>query len=79
MDDTIGRRALSAVGEANAHLLFAWKTLVGRRLPMAGVHRDRDLALRHLRTAQAQIATAIEAIEDQGEVRGRADHLQNAC
>jgi hypothetical protein len=63
MDEASNERALAAVRIANKHLMSAWQHLAGRRLPMAGVHRDFDKALADLRLVHEKTGEAIQLIQ----------------
>jgi hypothetical protein len=63
MDEASNERALTAVRIANKHLMSAWQHLAGRRLPMAGIHRDFDKALADLRLVYEKTAEAMQLIQ----------------
>ena len=60
MDETL---ITAATAKAYAHINKARSSLIGRRLPLAGVHRDMDAALADLRAAHTSIGEAIRLIE----------------
>ena len=55
--------AITAASKADRHLSSAYRHLFGHRLPLAGIHCDREKALSELRAAHRQIAEAIQLIE----------------
>ena len=63
IDAATREAAISAMGNANRYLSSARLNLIGRRLPLAGTHRDTEMALTELLRAVEAIAEAIRLIE----------------
>ena len=63
MFDKNRERALTAIRNAHSGLLSAQRNLLGRRISLAGLHRDEATALKELREVERLIGEAICAIE----------------
>jgi len=63
IDAATRQAAISAVCKADRFLSSARINLVGRRLPLAGTHRDPEAALIELQRAVEAISEAIRLIE----------------
>jgi hypothetical protein len=64
MDEANRVQAINLMGIANNHLTSAWRHLVGRRVPLAGLHRDFDKALADLRSVHEKIGEAIQLFQN---------------
>ncbi len=63
MPEIARQQALSAVQVGHQHLLTAWRHLMGRRLPLAGLDFDSTSAASELQVAIARLSEALQAIE----------------